>query len=99
MPQLTLSPFRSQAELRAAAAAAEAERDAQGAQARKLLSDSAKLQEQLNSATEDIFTLQVGPWLLRRPQVQAAPGGDAPAFLQLFVCARTCTFHTNADAT
>lgn len=48
-----------QEKLRAAAAAAEAERNAQASQAKKLLADMAKLQEQLTSATGDIFTLQV----------------------------------------
>jgi len=47
-----------QAELRAATTAARAERDAELAQVRKLLGDAARLQEQLSSATEDIFTLQ-----------------------------------------
>jgi chromosome segregation ATPase len=46
------------ADLAADAARARAERDAELAQGRKLLGDAARLQEQLSSATEDIFTLQ-----------------------------------------
>lgn len=56
-PPAVWSPH--QADLKAAVTAAEAERDAQLAQVRKLLGDAARLHEQLTSATEDIFTLQV----------------------------------------
>jgi hypothetical protein len=48
-----------QAEARGALVVAEGERDEQVAQVRKLLGDAARLQEQLTSATGDIFTLQV----------------------------------------
>jgi hypothetical protein len=55
-----LRPNPQKAQLLEALGSAERERDEQQDNVRKLLGDAARLQEQLTSATQDIFTLQVG---------------------------------------